>query len=297
MKRAVVIGAGGQVGRAAVEALRGWDVTALTSRDVDREDTAALRRAAAGCDLVVDVIPYTAAHAEQLLALGAGAIVAISSASVYGVLGGPMPVPIGEDHPREGPGEYAQGKIAMEDVLLGQDEVPATVLRPCAIHGPGSRSPREWYFLKRRLDGRRRAAVAWGGREVFHTTSAANLGALIRCAAERPGTRALNAGDPDPPGPARIAELIGLEPVPVEGAPPGSETPWSLEHPFVLDMRAAERLGYEPVATYEQALPATLDWLREATAGRDWRGAFPGLSVYGDTLFDYAAEDRLLAPG
>ena len=288
MKRAVVIGAGGQVGRAAVAALSDeHEVTGLTSKDLDREDTGALRRATAGADVVVDVIPYTAAHAEQLLALEVGAIVAISSASVYGVLGGPMPVPISEEHPRAGPGDYAQGKIAMEDVLLGQDRLPAAVLRPCAIHGPGSRSPREWYFEKRRRDGRTRAAVAFGGQGVFHTTSTANLGELIRLAAGRHG--AFNAGDPDPPDVAEIARLFGLGPVRVEGAPPGAETPWSVEHSFVLDMRRAEReLGYRALATYEEALPATVAWLREAAE-------FPGLAVYGDTLFDYAAEDALLA--
>ena len=287
MKRAVVIGAGGQVGRAAVDALKGWHVTALTSKDLDREDTAALRRASAGADVVVDVVPFTAAHAEQLLTLDVGAIVAISSAAVYGVLGAPMPVPIPEAHPRTGPSGYAQGKIAMEDALLGQDATPAAVLRPCAIHGPGSRAPREWYFEKRRLDGRTRAAVAFGGRSVFHTTAAVNLGKLVRCAAGHHG--AYNAGDPDPPTVSEIARLFGLEPVPVEGDPPGSDTPWSVEHPFVVDMAKAEReLGYTPVTDYAGALPATIEWLHEADE-------FPGLAVYDHDLFDYAAEDRLLA--
>lgn len=289
MKRAFILGAGGQVGRAAVASLKGWHVTAATSKDLDREDFDALRRATAGADVLVDVIPFTAAHGEQLLRLEVGAVVAISSAAVYGELGGPMPVPIPETHPREGANAYARGKIEMEDVLLGQSRIPAAVLRPCAIHGPGSRSPREWYFEKRRLDGRTRAAVAYGGRSRFHTTAAANLGELIRLAAGRHG--AFNAGDPDPPTVAEIARLIGLEPVPVEGEPPGASTPWSVEHPFVVDMTKAEQeLGYRPVTTYAEALPATIAWLQEATG-------FPGLAAYPEDLFDYAAEDRLLAAG
>jgi nucleoside-diphosphate-sugar epimerase len=289
MKRAFVLGAGGQVGRAVVQALGGWHVVAVTSKDLDREDTRALRQASAGADVVVDVIPYTAAHAHQLLSLDVGAVIAVSSAAVYGELGSPMPVPVPESHPRRGGGEYADGKVAMEDVLLGQDRMPATVLRPCAIHGPGSRAPREWYFEKRRLDGRTRAAVAYGGRSLFHTTAAQNLGELIRLAAERRASGAFNAGDPEPPTVAEIAELIGIEPVPVEGEPPGSSTPWSVEHPFVVDMAKAEReLGYAPVTTYAQALPATLTWLHEATE-------FPGLDRYPEDLFDYATEDRLLA--
>jgi nucleoside-diphosphate-sugar epimerase len=168
--------------------------------------------------------------------------------------------------------------------------MPAALLRPCAIHGPGSRAPREWYFEKRRRDGRTRAALAHGGHSVFHTTAAANLGELVRLAAGRHG--AYNAGDPDPPAVADIARLFGLEPVPIEGAPRGAETPWSVEHSFVIDMAKAEReLGYRPVTTYEEALPATVAWLREADEATD----FPGLAVYGDTLFDYAAEDAVLA--
>jgi nucleoside-diphosphate-sugar epimerase len=293
MPSAFVLGSGGQIGRAASAALRdhGWEVCAATSKDLDREDTAALAAATRGSDLLVDVIPYTAAHARQLLTLDVGAIVAISSAAVYGLLGSDLPVPIGEDHPRVEPSgrDYATNKVAMEDVLLGQDAIPASVLRPCAIHGPGSRAPREWYFEKRRLDGRTRAPVAFGGRSVFHTTAAVNLAELVVRAAGAHG--AFNAGDPDPPSVADIARLIGIEPVPVEGEPPGSSTPWSVEHAFVVDMAKAERvLGYAPVTTYEQALPATLAWLREADPATD----FPGLAAYPEDLFDYAAEDRLL---
>jgi nucleoside-diphosphate-sugar epimerase len=274
------------VGRAAVEALRGWHVVAVTSKDLDRENTEALRRATAGADVVIDVIPFNAAHAEQLLTLDVGAIVAVSSAAVYGELGSPMPVPIPEDHPRRGAGAYARGKIEMEDVLLGQSAKPAAILRPCAIHGPRSRTPREWYFEKRRMDGRTRAPLAFRGESLFHTTAAANLGELIRLAAGHHG--AYNAGDPDPPTVSEIARLFGFEPIPVEGNPPGSDTPWSVEHPFVVDMTKAEReLGYRPVTTYAEALPATVAWLREA---KD----FPGLAVYTEDLFDYAAEDALL---
>lgn len=287
MKRAVVIGSGGQVGRAVVAALKGWHVVGLTSKDLDREDAEALRRATAGADVVVDVIAFTAGHAEQLVTLDAGAIVAISSAAVYGELGSPMPVPIAEDHPRRGTSAYAHGKIEMEDVLLGQSRTPAAVLRPCAIHGPGSRTPREWYFEKRRLDGRTRVPLAFRGRSLFHTTAAANLAELVRCAAGRHG--AYNAGDPDPPTVSEIARLFGLEPVPVEGDPPGSDTPWSVEHPLVLDMaKAGRELGYAPVTDYARSLPATVTWLRE-------QGEFPGLGLYEQNLFDYAAEDRLMA--
>ena len=49
---------------------------------LDRDEQGALA-VANGFDLVVDVIPFDAIHAKQLLELDAGALVAISSASVY----------------------------------------------------------------------------------------------------------------------------------------------------------------------------------------------------------------------
>ena len=48
---------------------------------LDRDEQGALA-VANGFDLVVDVIPFYAIHAKQLLELDAGALVAISSASV-----------------------------------------------------------------------------------------------------------------------------------------------------------------------------------------------------------------------
>ena len=86
--------------------------------------------------------------------------------------------------------------------------------------------------------------------------------------------------------------LLDGAPHPVVG-----DSPWGVPRPFVLDMAAAGReLGYRAPATYAQALPATVQWLVAALAGRDWREAFPYfLRVYGEQSFDYAQEDAWLA--
>jgi len=123
--------------------------------------------------------------------------------------------------------------------------LPSTVLRACAIHGPGAKHPREIYFAKRAYDGRRRVAIAFGGESRFHTTSVQNLAELIRLAAATPGNRAFNAGDPDPPTTLEICQAIGVamghdfEPVLL----PGDEydNPWAAELPFVVSMEAAEQ--------------------------------------------------------
>lgn len=181
----------------------------------------------------------------------------------------------------------------MERTLLEQDGIPATVLRPCAIHGPGGSFTREWYFVKRVLDGRHTVVLAHLGESLFHTTSVPNLAELVHLALERPATRVLNCGDPHPPtvlGISRaIASLLEHEWAehPVEGQPTG-ENPWSVppDRPFVLDMASAEReLGYVPVATYRDAVAETCRWLVETK---------PKPGEYMERFFDYDAEDAFL---
>jgi hypothetical protein len=47
-----------------------------------------------------------------------------------------------------------------------------SVLRPSRVHGTGASQPREWVFVKRALDGRRRLLLARGGRGANHPTAA-----------------------------------------------------------------------------------------------------------------------------
>jgi nucleoside-diphosphate-sugar epimerase len=288
---------------------------------IDRADTAALEQAA-GADVLVDVIPFRSADAEQLLALGTrvGALIAISSASVYtdgqgrsldeatGTEDLPrLPVPIPESQPTLPPGDgsYSNGKAAVEQALLERSAVPATVIRPCAIYGPGDRQAREWHFVKRALDGRDRVVLAYEGRSRFHTTASENLAELIRCCAERPGTRALNCGDPDPPTLLEINRAIAAvldhewTEVLAPGEPDGTvgQTPWSVpdSHPFVVDMSAAEtEVGYRPVTGYGDGVRAACEWLVEATRGKDWREVLSTHARYYGELFDYEAEDAAL---
>lgn len=337
----MVIGATGQTGRVAVRALAedGWEVRAVSRGGggderwpgevravrLDREDDAALAAMIGeGCDVVVDMVAFGQAHARQLtwLADRIGSAVVISSGAVYeddrgrgfdtqgDPDGGPRyPVPIPETQRTVAPGEatYGTRKVLLErELLAAGDALPVTLLRAGAIHGPYCRSPRELYFVKRLLDGRRRRVLAYGGLSRFHPVHVANLAELIRLAALRPGSRVLNAGDPQAPTVAEIGTAIDsvlgreTETVLVDGEPPEGgigDTPWSLEHPVVYDMAAAEReLGYRPVTGYAESLPATVDWLTERLRGRDWADAFPKMvRSYGrDRLFDYATEDAWL---
>ncbi len=185
-------------------------------------------------------------------------------------------------------------------MTLLEGPLPSTLVRACAIHGPGAKLPRELFFVKRAVDGRRRVALALNGESRFHTTSVANLAELIRLAAAQPGNRPLNAGDPDPPTTLEICRAIGdaldheFEPVlfPEDSEElPGLDNPWAVPRPFVVSMTVAEEeLGYRPVTTYPEAVRDTCAWLvAELEGGRSWDG------TYLEGMLDYAAEDEALA--
>lgn len=318
---AFILGGTGQIGRAVARRLldAGWDVAvgARTPRETEarfvqvdrREDKQLAAAIGDGVDVLVDVIAFTDEDARQLVALGdrVGSVVAMSTAAVDEDEAGrsldtqetrfpvfPMPIREGQRTVRPGDSTYATRKVAMERILLESD-LPSTILRPCAVHGPGASSPRELYFSKRALDGRKVVLLSHRGETRFHTTSAANLAELVWLAAERPGRRVLNCGDRDPPTVLEIARAIaaalgvGWAEVLLPGQPSGGigETPWSGPSSLVLCMQEAEReLSYQPVATYAGAVADTVQWLVEVR---------PQPTSYMTGMFDYVSEDRFLA--
>lgn len=243
MTQALVIGATGQIGRAAVRALArdGWAVTAASrgaARDtswpdtvrtarLDRaDDTALAQLIGNGVDVVVDMVAYGTGHARQLTGLAdrIGSAVVMSSAAIYedeqgrsfltqdqpdGFPRFPVPLPESQRRLTPDPTSYGARKVALEDELLAAgDTLPTTLLRAGAVHGPHCGTPRELYFLKRILDGRPRRILAYGGASRFHPASVHNIAELIRLAAAKPGSRVLNAADPTAPTVAEIGTAI-----------------------------------------------------------------------------------------
>ncbi|HYD44581.1 MAG TPA: NAD-dependent epimerase/dehydratase family protein [Phenylobacterium sp.] len=286
------------------------DVVAL-----DRNEESPARAVGQGADLLVDTVAFTAAHAAQLLELAGdvGALSVISTGSVYADAAGrtldearetgfpQYPVPIREDQPRTAPGPatYSTHKVALEDALLDAWPRDLTILRPGAIYGPGCRSPREWWALQRLLDGRAKIPLAYGGASRFHTSATANVAELVRIAAGQPGVRVLNAVDPEALSVAELVRAImratgrSAELLLIPGPPEGlfGMSPWSIPGPVVLDMAAAEALGYAPVTDYAGFVGETCRDLIGRAEGRPWREAFPGLAPYPAAMFDYQAED------
>jgi hypothetical protein len=98
---------------------------------------------------------------------------------------------------------------------------------------------------------------------------------------------------PSPPRPRRQAEdlqiaetiasawsysgrLVTLPDADVYPPPVGS-TPWSVQHPFVLDMTGPTAPGYRAETEYAPTVGPICDWLTRATEGKDWRACFQTL--------------------
>lgn len=334
---AIIVGASGQVGRAV--ALRflddGWSVSLLSRGrrsidtellrrgashvEVDRADSDALQRAIRdGADVLVDVVAYDVSHAKQLLAIErvVGHLAVVSSASVYrddvgrtldeangkGRDAYPVfPTAISEAQATVTPGDetYSTRKVALERHLLDHASVPVTIVRPCALYGIGSAHPREWWFVKRVLDGRVSVPVAFRGESRFHTSCADNVAELIHVAARERFHGPVNAADPDVPTVAEIGRLVGktlhhrwrLMLIDAAHSETAGGTPWSVPSPFVLDMTRASALGYRAVTSYVKFFPTYARWMISRAVEDGWRAAFPQLQLYSD-MFDYAAEDK-----
>lgn len=322
--RALVFGCSGQVGRAvAMEFARaGWQVDAvvrggralpdgLASLQVQRleagENRASLMKK--GYDAVCDTLAYSGADAADLLAAkrNCGHLTVISTASVYADAAGrglesaegfpEYPAEIREDQPRVPPGSgYSASKVAME--LAMELGAQAAILRPGAIHGIGARHPREWWFVKRALDGRRRIPVLDNGASIFHTSSTAGIASLAVHCATHDLAGAFNVADPEAPTVAQIAALIGahlghsfdLVAARSDGV---GHTPWSAPRPLRLSTSRARATGWDGGPRYADSLPAYIDWLVERR--NQWQTAFPAFAAYGSDPFDYAREDADLA--
>jgi nucleoside-diphosphate-sugar epimerase len=333
-KQAFIIGAG-QIGRATGLNLlkEGWSVTFASRRgnvpdealgfnakaiSLDRDEPGALARAIDdGADAVIDTVAYDDTHANQLIDIEAsvGQFVVISSSSVYRDETGRtldeardngfpnLPEEMTEEQPTVEPGQenYSTKKVAIERRLLDDAKRPVAILRPAAIHGIHSTHPREWWFVKRMLDGRKAIPLCFNGKSRFHTTAASNIAEVAKHALAEPRKLVLNVADPVAPTVYEIGTHIAeamdwtgrLIPINMGDSRFGSPvgwTPWSVPAPFTLSTKAAQQIGYKAVTDYSRSVQDTCKWLRSSVGG-DWQERFPVLARYTAPLFDYAAED------
>lgn len=341
MRSAVILGGTGVVGSAIADRLcrQGWQVLVIgrtphkMSDDLralgvqfaacDRADLTELQSLVGlgGHDLLVDCLCFTSSDALSLLELADGfeSAVMVSTKAVYvddegNNVNSPTPPkfshPITESQAVMAPGigdpaigeGYGSHKVAAERTVLDSD-LPVTVIRPSKIHGAGGTQPREWVFVKRCLDRRSAVVLADRGRSIDHTTSAANLAALVEVVADKPGRRILNSADPDAPSVLEISRTIAghldhsfdeylLDP---DADPMLGIHPWMTAEPIILDTSAAEALGYVPVGDYSDTVAEAVDWMvRHARVDDNGATLTDFDNDWFEGMFDYTREDRYI---
>jgi nucleoside-diphosphate-sugar epimerase len=326
----LVIGGTRFVGRAIVEELvrRGHSVTIyhrgrhevdfsapVTHVHGDRRDYARFCSDLAHLapEAVVDVVPMNADDTRALVEALRGRIarsVHVSSGDVYAP-GQPIPIP--EDAPlgaaepvdlRLDGQTVPYSKVAVEAAVRearAAGGFPATVLRLPAVYGPRDRLAREWFFVRRVLDGRRRIALPDGGLQLFHRGYVDDVARAAVLALESPQAvgRTFNVGHERVLTARGIAALVArvmgheweIVSVPDCLLPPTN--PFALAYPIVYDLtRIRVDLGYRDVVSLEEGMRRAVDWLvAHPPTAETW-----GLARYlSHDPFDYAAEDAGLA--
>jgi nucleoside-diphosphate-sugar epimerase len=268
-------------------------------------------------DVVIDMVAYNQLEAEELVRVfrgAAGRLVVISSIDVYRVRdrlfgsepGAPEPTPLTEDAPlranlypyraqAKADRNYHYEKILVERAVMGNIDLPATVLRLPAVYGPGDFQHRAFEYLKRMDDGR--PVILIGSDQLRWRWSRGyveNIAAAIVLAATDPKAagRIYNVGEPA----LTLAEWVGeigraagwpgrVCGVPEADLPPHLRSDgMDWRHDWVVDTgRIRRELGYvEPVALHE-AFDRMVTWERTNPPPID------------PAQFDYAAEDEAVA--
>ncbi|UCC76185.1 MAG: NAD-dependent epimerase/dehydratase family protein [Anaerolineales bacterium] len=281
----------------------------------DRRDYARFRSHLANlsCDAVVDVIAMNADDTRALVAALRGRIrcsVHISSGDVYDP-GQLVPIPENAVVRSADTAEitaYGQtvpySKVAVEEVIREAQQAggfPATVLRLPAVYGPRDPLAREWFLVKRVLDGRPRIAVPDGGLSLFHRGYVDDVARAVALALENPHAvgRTYNVGHEQLLTVRGIAELVARvmdhewEIVPVPGNQLPATNPFATPYHIVYDLkRIRAELGYQESVSLQEGMRRTVSWLlANPPTPETW-----GLARYlGHDAFDYPTEDAAIA--
>jgi len=272
-------------------------VTRLTG-DIAALDDARAAFAAFGPEVVLHNVILTAEHAAGLMRAGKGLarrVVMLSSLDVYRAYGRlhgsepgpPEPLPLTEDSPlreklypyrAEAPTPehpwYSYDKIPAERIVLGDPDLPGTVLRLPMVIGPRDYQHRLFPFLRPMRDGRpaiilAESYAAW--RSTYGYVDNVAEAIALACTAERAAGRVYNVADASP----TIRELAGLVAETV-GWPgrfvvrPDETLPAPLrpeaglgQHLVASAERIAAELGYHPPVPLAEAVRRTVAWERD----------------------------------
>jgi nucleoside-diphosphate-sugar epimerase len=265
-------------------------------------------------EVVLDMVPFREEDARRVKAFAGVArrVVVISSQDVYRAYGRlwrtepgpPDPVPLTEDSPFREKLSHAgldYNKTAIEQAVMNDPDLPATIVRLPATHGPGDDKHRLFPYLKRMDDGRPailldEAHVAWRWSRGYVEDVAHAIALAVTD--ERAAGRIFNVAYSETLSEAEwvkaIARVSGWEGE-VVALPAGSinaQLPQSLRREMfdftqqyeVDSSRIRRELGYSEIVPFDEALRRTIAWERSNPPEKILREDF-----------DYAAEDAALA--
>jgi nucleoside-diphosphate-sugar epimerase len=278
-------------------------------------------------DVVVDVILSSGRQAYELMDVcrgHAGRVVGLSSMDVYRACGvthrledGPLePLPLRETSSRRtklqtyplaqiqmlqqvfGWLDEEYDKIPVEDAILGDRELPGTILRLPMVYGPGDPLRRYYPIVKRVMDGRRTIPMSadmagWRGTRGYVENVAA---AIVRAVqSPRAAGRIYNVGDADTLTELEWARQVAhamkwegeFRLMPDDRLPPYLRAPGNTAQHWVADTTPVrEELGVCDAIDRREAVRRTVLWERTHSPA--------GVSPH---QFDYRAEDDALRAG
>jgi nucleoside-diphosphate-sugar epimerase len=257
-------------------------------------------------DVVLDMLAFTRQDAEMLMRVFKGIaqrVVVPSSADVYRVFGrlhgtepGPVdPIPLAEDAPlREKLSVHKEEyeKRWVEEVVMGDPDLPGTILRYPMIYGPND-GGRTFDFVKRMMDNRSvipldEKVARWRWSRGYAENVA--WATVLAVTHEQARNRIYNVADPE-----GLSYLEWAQRVTRAGGWKGRIIVLphgrldigggNYEHHWVVDTtRIRAELGYMEIVPQEEALRRTVEW--------QWANP---LEKYDPKDFDYVTEDRVLA--
>jgi len=264
----------------------------------DRNDSADFKAKLANqtFDAIVDNIAFTDDDVRAAIDVFAGRVcryVFTSTAAVYYTGDQVMPVaeddvdytfqpPVGEE---DAPvWRYTMGKLSAERVLLNQDDLAYTIIRPPIVLGPEDHSLRGYFYFQRLMD-ERPIILTNGGVQSFRLAYSRDLsrGYLRALASERAENAIYNLNQSEIIQLTDLihaaAEALGVEadivPIPhqaLQGA--GLEYPetYAPVQNFIPSVEKAQSELSYTTTPFEDWIAETARWYRDRYQGEDSRG-------------------------
>jgi nucleoside-diphosphate-sugar epimerase len=253
--------------------------------------------------VILDAVAYLECEAQGVVKAFRGLAersVVLSSQDVYRAYGrflrsepGPLqPTPYEEDaplrehlypyrHAAASPADellYSYDKILVERAVMGDPNLPATVLRLPLVYGPGDSKRRLWHYLSQMDDGRDTIPLAAEKADWRWTRGyVENIAAAVVAAIENPvaAGRVYNVGGAsltEAEWAQHIADAAGwhgrILRVPQRDLPPDQAEPYDFSQDLVVDAaRLLRELGSQANVSLTEAVARTVAWARAHPPG------------------------------